>query len=302
MGFIKDTNYSGDEVDKPDTISQEMRHRAKILSHKLQCSLRKKKEDDAKAKERKKVVDDLIKSSKLHTLNDSATSKISACANVPDDEQDINIEDLPIECFVNAKRLLVAEMKAFIHIRKFNTATIPKGKASEIPSGKGNLQKASYEARALPILLSRPLTDDDGNVLIDEELTNDGVDRDAVNEDEENETNSNDETHPILAIESTNSTIDTPRQKSNENNLPSYFLQDKDYITLVKANIHGTYNVEELTVTEDKLHNADKISRLLHRKLAKHIREKIDDPFKHNHPALFLLQCWCISTKQDTVV
>ena len=31
LGFPKDRNYSGDTVDKADTISQETRHRAKIL-------------------------------------------------------------------------------------------------------------------------------------------------------------------------------------------------------------------------------------------------------------------------------
>ena len=40
LGFSADNNYDGCEVPKPDEISQEMRHRAKILSHSLQCQLR----------------------------------------------------------------------------------------------------------------------------------------------------------------------------------------------------------------------------------------------------------------------
>ena len=36
IGLPPDTNYEGEEVDKPDGISQEMRHQAKILSHELQ--------------------------------------------------------------------------------------------------------------------------------------------------------------------------------------------------------------------------------------------------------------------------
>ena len=47
LGFIKDTDYDGEDVEKPDGISQEMRHRAKILSHHLQRSLRMRKELDA---------------------------------------------------------------------------------------------------------------------------------------------------------------------------------------------------------------------------------------------------------------
>ena len=31
LGFIQDTNYSGDIIIKPDAISNETRHRAKIL-------------------------------------------------------------------------------------------------------------------------------------------------------------------------------------------------------------------------------------------------------------------------------
>ena len=40
MGFPSDTNYTGKEVDTSNTIHQEGRHRAKILSHKFQKSLR----------------------------------------------------------------------------------------------------------------------------------------------------------------------------------------------------------------------------------------------------------------------
>ena len=43
IGCLSDTNYEGEEVDKPDGISQEMRHRAKILSHELQQKLKKKR-------------------------------------------------------------------------------------------------------------------------------------------------------------------------------------------------------------------------------------------------------------------
>ena len=42
LGFVKDANYDGKLVGKPDAISQEMRHGAKILSHKLQRNLRRK--------------------------------------------------------------------------------------------------------------------------------------------------------------------------------------------------------------------------------------------------------------------
>ena len=43
LGFPPDTNYDGATVEKPYCIRQEMRHRAKVLSHDLQRSLRQKK-------------------------------------------------------------------------------------------------------------------------------------------------------------------------------------------------------------------------------------------------------------------
>ena len=66
IGFPPDTNYEGEEVDKPDGISQEMRHRAKILSHELQQKLRKKKEDDAIAGIKEKDMHKLVVAHDLH--------------------------------------------------------------------------------------------------------------------------------------------------------------------------------------------------------------------------------------------
>ena len=54
LGFTADSNYAGDYVPKPDEISQEMRHRAKILSHSLQCGLRERKRYNYLLAEKKK--------------------------------------------------------------------------------------------------------------------------------------------------------------------------------------------------------------------------------------------------------
>ena len=45
MGFPPDTNYEGDIVSKPDEVTQENRHRAKILWNDLQCYLRRRKDE-----------------------------------------------------------------------------------------------------------------------------------------------------------------------------------------------------------------------------------------------------------------
>ena len=255
-----------------------MRHRAKILSHKLQCHLRKKKEEDAKKKERKKVVDELIKCNNLHKDNTEATIKI--CASVPNSVVQ-NIEDVPIECF---KKALVKELKAFIHAWMFPTASIPKGKLSLILSGKENLMRVAHESKTLLILLNRPNTDDEGNVVLDDEVNDDeGGDYIAIDDEGDDDVavcNEEDECNlihdgcipPRLIVESNTTPIVTPPRATNESNMPpSYHLRNTDYILLLKANIRGTHRVEELTTTEEKMHYADKIGRLLHRRLAKHI-------------------------------
>ena len=60
LGFPPDTKYNCDEIEKPDGISQKMRHQAKILSHELQRKLRQKKEEAAVAGIKTKINTDLV--------------------------------------------------------------------------------------------------------------------------------------------------------------------------------------------------------------------------------------------------
>ena len=72
--------------------------------------------------------------------------------------------------------------------------------------------------------------------------------------------------------------------------MPSQYLVDTHYLSLDKNNIRGTFNIEISPVTEEKKIFVDKLGRILHRRLAKHIRTKVDDPSEHNHPALLLVK------------
>ena len=72
MGFPTDTNYSGTEVKKPDTISQETRHCAKILSHSPQRDFRQRKENDVLTAKRKKENYHLVGQNGIHERNDAA--------------------------------------------------------------------------------------------------------------------------------------------------------------------------------------------------------------------------------------
>ena len=49
--------------------------------------------------------------------------------------------------------------------------------------------------------------------------------------------------------------------------------------------------MEITSVTEEKKKYVNKLGRNLHRRLAKHIRTKVEDPLKHNHPALLFVKC-----------
>ena len=66
LGFSADSNYAGDIVPKPDEISQEMRHRAKILSHSLQCGLRQRRINNGFLAEKKKKDDNAIIQNEIH--------------------------------------------------------------------------------------------------------------------------------------------------------------------------------------------------------------------------------------------
>ena len=302
LGFVKDTNYDGKVVEKPDTISQEMRHRAKILSHKLQCDLRRKKEEDAALVIKKKTDHELILRNELFKKNDCGIRKLLKTVPQDDNEDDeLIIEHLPIDAF---QTLLKEELKGFIHVRLFNEATIPKGERSLMPTKKGklvdakegeenNLVRIAFNSRMLPYKLSRPETNEDGDAVLIEnydDVVRNGGDNDKeaiVDIVVEEEVNS-----PQLIFDSSAFIITPPRLSnlSKSESLPSNFLETTNYMALLVANIRGTHNIELLTSTEEKKIFADRLGRLLHRRLAKHIHTKIDDPSKHNHPALLFVR------------
>ena len=163
LGFPPDTNYNGDEIEKPDGISQEMRHRAKILSHDLHRKLRKKKEEAAVSGIKMKTDTDLVVCHDLFKRNDEVMKKI-----FPTGEES-PLEDLKIKDF---KPPSVKQLRAFIHIRLFETGTTPNGQGSKVLKNKGNVAEAesgvknliwgAHDCRGLPIKLARPATNDDG--------------------------------------------------------------------------------------------------------------------------------------------
>ena len=299
MGFIKDTDYKGKEVAKPDEVSQEMRHRAKIISHELQCKLRRGKEEKAAEEEKRKKTNESIKRNKLLNENGKAIEEIFK--NVPEEQQ--NLQDITIKHF---KKVNVPLLKAFIRVRYFNTSIIPKGQASLLKKKKGtvesaeagedNLIRLAYDTRMKDVLMIRPDVDEDGNVVfddevIDEEVADDDVENDDVVVDlvEGGEVGSY---LPRLIVELNTNIITPPHIRSDvtSTNPPSYFLDSMEYLLIAKTNIRGTFNAEILPIPEEKKVFVNKLGRMIHRRLAKHIRIKVEDPSKHNHPALLFVR------------
>ena len=106
-------------------------------------------------------------------MNTTATSNLIQNGG----EESNELLDVPL---VNFKKLKVQELKCFIHVRLFDSGSVPKGESSAIPSkkekiddalnGENNLLKATCDSRALPIKLSHPVMNDDGTVKLVEEV------------------------------------------------------------------------------------------------------------------------------------
>ena len=149
-------------------------------------------------------------------------------------------------------------------------------------SGESNLILAAFEARDKPIVLPRPETDENGYVVDGEARDDDVI---MVGDEGRIEV----EAPPRLIVGCPPAVV-TPPRLSLFRAPPSRFLQDTQYTESASRYIRGTLRVESESKDNDELSYADDIGRLLHRRFAKHIRSKIPDTSKHNHPALLFVR------------
>ena len=75
-----------------------------------------------------------------------------------------------------------------------------------------------------------------------------------------------------------------------EDQKPSSFLTTPWYLNLALTTIQGIIRVEAASVDDNDKKLADKLGRVLKRRLSKHIKSKISDPLKHTHPALLFVR------------
>ena len=72
---------------------------------------------------------------------------------------------------------------------------------------------------------------------------------------------------------------------------PSHFLSSQLYLNLAVRAIRGVLRVEvESTNKEDEIRAADNLGRVLKYRLERHIKTKVLDHTKHNHPALLFVR------------
>ena len=173
LGFPQDTDYSDKEVDKPGTISLENRHRAKVLSNSLQRVLHKMKKTDSFMSVKHKMTTELVAYNGLHDRNSISIIKLFPIAA---EDEDHDYANLPNAAF---KNVTIPFLKAFIHVKLFETANIPTGQASKILKNKGKLEEAEagvhnlllveFSSRELPVILSKSKIDDDGNIIFEDD-------------------------------------------------------------------------------------------------------------------------------------
>jgi hypothetical protein len=289
LGFPVDTNYVGDKVEKPDDIRQERRHRAKILSHKLQCLLWKKTEVEAFVKVRQKLNNVLVVNHGLHKRNEEATTKLLT--------NGASIEDVPIECY---GKLLKDELRAYIHVRLYDTAIIPKGKSNALPSNKGKVADAkngepnciriAYDNRVELIKLACPAVNDDSEVVLAEAIDEDKDDDVEVVDDGGGMVEVDVDGCPPRLIVDCDTIVTPPHPPVDQSQLPSHFLSDTIYIALIRDNIRGTHNTKAEIIDEEMMKNADKLAKVVRSRLSRHIRTKIADPSKYNYPSLLFVR------------
>ena len=256
------------------------------ISYNLQRKLRQQILDDVVASVKKKELDELVKREGIHKQNDAAMKKL-----MKDQPEEATLDNLPIQSFAIPQK---KELSGFLHVRFFTTSAVEKnpnnppfptkkGKLTD-PEGANNLICAAHAARNRAIILPRPDTDDNGDVAMGDDDVGVGVGR-IGDEDEE--------VPPRLIVDSSSSStaaVVTPPRSILTIQPPSFYLSNTTFQEIAIKCIRGALRMEANELEEEIVEHADKIGRMLRKRLGKHIRTKIADSTKHNHPALLFVQ------------
>ena len=129
----------------------------------------------------------LVAQSEIHEINDADKHKLlpsSICSEHASNPYAEDLQTLPID---SLKKLLVTELKSFIHCCIYDNTIILKnqlsrilllkGKVIESEGGAINLLVVAFKVRELQVNLPRDGYGEEGNVLLDDddELFDDGI-------------------------------------------------------------------------------------------------------------------------------
>ena len=162
-GFLVDLDFSGKEVRRDATISQESYQRTQTLSHEFQVQLRADRRAFIMAEKVRKEAVVNTKVLALLATNKKCKEKLLPLAPQPainpDELQQSPLSFLRLEDFAKCKSDF---LKAFAHVRTFSTSK----RSGTWPTKKGTIQDASngtdcillraFECRGSPVILEKP--------------------------------------------------------------------------------------------------------------------------------------------------
>jgi hypothetical protein len=136
LGYPMDKDMNGDIVIRDATITQENHQRAKCLSHTYQKQLRQARLDELAVVAAQKVLKQQNDVLRLLAQNAEAEDRMIAGFDMTREEViDVTLEQI--------KQAIAPQLKAFIHVRTFDTYARPAG--SEKWPNKGSLQDAKAD-------------------------------------------------------------------------------------------------------------------------------------------------------------
>ncbi len=168
LKFTHDVNINGEMVQQEVSTAQEYMQRAKCLSDDFQMLLQEARKGKMIVQEQAKCDTSIQKKHSMLELNIKAETTLLRAMGIA---QAPNIIGFPTAELVHFDELNKQQLKAFIHVREFNSTTVPHG------FGISNLKKSTVIACTNPLynyLLRRAYKCHENPIrlLIDEEENN----------------------------------------------------------------------------------------------------------------------------------
>ena len=152
LGFDEDVDPANNVVRRDGGITKEPYQRAKTLSHEYQRRLRSELEEQAKAAAAKKESDQYEKINRIIQKNKACEERLCVVMGLSTEDVDgMMFSNATLENFEGCN---VDLLKAFVHVRKFSSAIVPKN-SWKWPLKK-ELAQVAYDHRSVAKMLELP--------------------------------------------------------------------------------------------------------------------------------------------------